>query len=833
MHEAPREKDDLVAKPELSDEGSVNDVDERRSTIDFLESNGFLKTVGNATVLNIERLTAYTKEIHEKQKGFHRPLPPSTRKVLDTLLTGQYVQEVTDGSGRIGPERPAFSLPTGKEAALRGVFDNDGLIEIEDFATFAPWGKVLTLADGSEFSYAELMVAKKLRELKATRGEDGVLMIFDSARDKYRPFSNTLFYELSGIEPKIRESEDNNLLEDEKQQTKKPISMRVNGILFASKFLPNLIKAGVLKPEDFSVSSKFKMAELFRVDDAHFGSKTSGYVYFNSGEAGGAKYYLGRNRIVGTDIQITQNAFCRKLDTGLIGVFDKLHGREVLLAYFPLLSESELREVRERYVSEKNPADTSKSVLASRTLVSGNEMEQRVRTYKITDFIPQRIDETAEQYAERVSKFSDVSFVTKTFSNFFREAGLGVHKLPWREQLIIADTILSADIDRDNLLNFAKKYGLAGLRTFLSMEYDKKIRDKIIALGDKLPREQAMKIFEKYAEIVDGLSVINTIAPEMKDRSEIIRQAEDNLLRRGKKVIEDFTLKCADSRGGKPDPNCGDIEGSLARISAENQVLLSVFKATQKTDPWLTFEKFKDVSFGQEFVGELSEEDTASMKRIYAENYKSTPKFQQRLLTNFDKIIADKEQPIQITRHKGKLVGFYLYTPRQDGSVELRCFNMDPVYAGGGFGKAMMNQEVERMAHDRIIHATCTAQLPISSEYIESGFVAVGHGQADEINYLEIVRNDRRRYFSDQEYLSRDFVELLDGKDRFEEDGRLVVASEDVTRLPFDICGKKSNGRVWVLTRYIRPKAEDHNTKTILVFYAINEDDLQIYKRWQ
>jgi hypothetical protein len=59
---------------------------------------------------------------------------------------------------------------------------------------------------------------------------------------------------------------------------------------------------------------------------------------------------------------------------------------------------------------------------------------------------------------------------------------------------------------------FSKKYGSAGLRTFLSLEHaGKKFGEKILDMSETLPKEQAESIFGGYGKLIDASSRVRAI----------------------------------------------------------------------------------------------------------------------------------------------------------------------------------------------------------------------------------------------------------------------------------------------------------------------------------
>lgn len=795
----------------------------------FLEKEGVIgESEGIIELRNPSKLS--TKELHERAGLVHiatvkgKQLKLYSNGIIDFLLETEV--KVPNGKGQL---QPAVLLPKDRQSALNGDWNNNGVLDISKVRASNPWSKIIRLADGSELSYAELAIAKKLRDLRAKRNEQGELEIFDAKKNKYVPFSARSFVELSGINPCVTKRE---LTEKSDrppgQKVEGRLQFRTSGALFSEKYLPNLMRDGVLRITDFSISAFGQSAELFRQNDKKFGG-TNPYVYFANGKDVGARYYLGRTMIVGTETPITNDIVARQLDGQTVGIVDKSFGKRRLIYKFDLLSEEEAAQYHEILRQKFQGGDPNYKWLAMNTQVGGGVMKERIKEYKITDFVKQKNGEMAGNYAERVSRLSDVAFVTEKLQGFFRKAEIGLHRFPWRDQLLIAD-IVSVEKDETRLQNFAKKYGVSGLKTFLSLEFGRDIGKKILELGEILPEEQARLLFEKYAEVVSALSDLEGLIPEKERTPELVKEAEENLLRRARKIIEDFAeaQKRASKEGKVLDSE--ETAAQLSRISKENQSTLSVFKALQSENPWLTFKNFKDVQFGEEFIFDLEGEELKRMIEIYEKNYENTPRFQRKLIKNFGEIISKLSQPIQIIRYRGRIVGFYLYTPRKDGSLDFRCFNIDPAFAGGGFGKAMMNQELRERAFDNVVHATCTAESPIASEYIESGFVGIGYEKVDEINSLEIVRCDRRDFFSAKDPLvpnHQEFENLLEGKNEYKDDKYYIVSGETVDGLPFDMAGKEDGDSVFVLARYFRP--DKQNKKYILVFERTDRETLKDY----
>jgi hypothetical protein len=164
-------------------------------------------------------------------------------------------------------------------------------------------------------------------------------------------------------------------------------------------------------------------------------------------------------------------------------------------------------------------------------------MRSRMKQYDVTNVIPKREDESAEEYGKRISDLSDFEYVARKFQGFFAEAEIGVHKLPWSEQLILANAI-SEERDRDRLLGFAKKYGVEGLRTFLAMDYDPELGQDILTMSEEFEQDVNRDIFGAYNRLVDQANELSRVVR----KSDLFAEVELD-----EQVLEDFIPQFTES----------------------------------------------------------------------------------------------------------------------------------------------------------------------------------------------------------------------------------------------------------------------------------------------
>lgn len=456
------------------------------------------------------------------------------------------------------------------------------------------------------------MAAQLLGNLKARRTPEGELEIWN--KGAYEKFSAQKFSQLSQHKPALDESG-------------KRYSFESNTIAFVQKFAPHLLAEGILRREDFKILGSSSTAEIFSTHERSLKPKTPTVMF--TGEAGKpVSYYIGREKITGTDYPIdSHKTKVVLLDEKLAGIVDEFHGKRELKYIFPLLNSEETEAVREQ-VMQKMQSEGKKlenSAIAARTVVTGPEMRRRLQEYKITSFLPKRADETPEEYAERISRLSDAGFVTGTFRSFFTEAGLGVHRLPWSEQLVLASAILQ-EKNPQRLLDFAKKYGMNGVRAFLSLDYDHRLGPKILNLGETLEPPLSARIFDKYAEIVDASNRIEEyVAAYYRQRGEFdqsrVAEIRDRLLRRGKDLLVYFSDSL--SKPGMTEKNAiahsTEVIDRLEHIQTEILLFASTFK-TASQDNTLEFDDIRDTELVSKDSSELVETEKREMIRIFEAN---------------------------------------------------------------------------------------------------------------------------------------------------------------------------------------------------------------------
>ena len=136
---------------------------------------------------------------------------------------------------------------------------------------------------------------------------------------------------------------------------------------------------------------------------------------------------------------------------------------------------------------------------------------------------------------------------------------LNLKEIPVKEQVYFLTNITQKTNENIKpVQDFAKNFGEAGIRTFLSIEQgSKEMGDKILELGEKLEPEVAKKVFAKYGEIIDTAESVGQNLEKMLPNKNTwgldkeIDEIKKSLLLRAKDLLVAFY--------GKKDVNSDEL----------------------------------------------------------------------------------------------------------------------------------------------------------------------------------------------------------------------------------------------------------------------------------
>ena len=798
---------------------SLNENIRRLKILKSLEDGGVIEINDGAIVLDPIRISEWKTQLYNEHSWSF-----ATNEMILALngLRGYSRKEFDEnksGDKKGAPLRDLVAIPESAQALPEFIKESrDSIANIWDFGRLHDWEMKIKARNGKdELTMFELRVAVAIfGELRGRRDERGRLMIYDDARKQERPFSPNLFRKLTKTNFSISAGHGNK---------KREISFSGSPMVFVSKYGQNLLKTGLLKKEDFRMNSGSSTSELFDLERYQLIPGRSNYVLLRGRGGHSARYYVGKTKVVGTEIPISENIAIVKLDPETAGVVENRLGVLKLLCVIALFSPEEVQKrrenVRQEYIT-KHHRQLAPMELTARTAFNGGDVESRVSKYDITKYIPQRDGESAADYGRRIDDLQNVDFVIKTSRDFFSSVNIGIHNLPWSEQLVLANAIFEAP-SPEKLKEFALQYGKNGVRTFLSLDYRKDLGHKIVELGNALEPKAASEIFAKYGQIIDATHDVEAyITEHFSDQATmneaVVARITENLLRRAKDLLVHFADALAEARRRGSALDTDSVLRELSNVRTETLLFLSSFKTLRSQGVNLDFEAIKDVEFYSTSGPTLSEDDLRRMEEIYAKNYADVPALRDELLAIFKNSAKNKSAEFYILRYKGDIIGFARFDDEGEGKMHFSSFNVDTQFRGSAIGGVILEKTVDLKARDHVLSADCRVMTDIGSHYIETGFVAKRLYDYKGEPCLAIERNDAAPYRA-RSLSEKEIVHLCESG-VCESDGMIITSSEN--KNPDELELNRLNGGGFVLTRFFA----FNKKKWYCVFEKANEATL-------
>lgn len=330
---------------------------------------------------------------------------------------------------------------------------------------------------------------------------------------------------------------------------------------------------------------------------------------------------------------------------------------------------------------------------------------------------------------------------------------IGLDQLSLKEQFYFFNFIKDLKMNEAKTTKeFTDKFKIDGLRTFLSIEQGgKEMGDKILTLGEKLPEESARVLFAKYGEIIDEVENIGGyIERSMKGKVSplIIEKAKENLLIKGKDLLNSYAVKAGICKGEECVDIGKELEEKLSNIKASLILFASACKSLSENGS-LSLEDLANTQL--EIVrGSMDEKTQEEMKRIFKEN---RPNYSKPLLddvsSEFENNLKNTKdnQTFYILKNNGDITSFMRLDEEKDGSVYGASFNVRTELRGSTIGSELLKEIIEKESITRPFKIICYEKNPMLEKYQSNfGFEIVGtienyHGTGEK--FYEMVRNPR------------------------------------------------------------------------------------------
>ena len=306
------------------------------------------------------------------------------------------------------------------------------------------------------------------------------------------------------------------------------------------------------------------------------------------------------------------------------------------------------------------------------------------------------INETEEQNIKDYSIFLN----EKVQLVFKKEFGLPLSELSLQEQLALIGYFKNSTNENVAIKKeFAKKYGVDGLRTFLSIEQEKKgenMGDKILALGEKLPKEVAEQVFKKYGEIINITTKVQEILGEILPQNIIentqkeIFEIKESLLTRAKNLLVNFYENKEDTSE--------KLLKDLERYETEVLLYADTYKKLKESGKDIKLEDIKNTK-----IEILSQEEKRGIANelwditIANRPFIKDPGEIEKRKKVFFSTIENNNSDFYILKHGKSVISFCSFTPDENDNICIESLNTNTEAKGSSIGSEFLPAVLEKV----------------------------------------------------------------------------------------------------------------------------------------
>ncbi len=335
------------------------------------------------------------------------------------------------------------------------------------------------------------------------------------------------------------------------------------------------------------------------------------------------------------------------------------------------------------------------------------------------------------------------------FSDPIRKAveedlGFSLGELSLREQWHYFAALHGKTVTESGVVNnFARSFGVDGLRTFLVTANDENLREAVFTLAKDVPEIDAKKVFEAYGKLIAGIDTMG----EYLQRSFGVsgKDAVQNIVSRRLDKARDLLRKAHEYKD-TPDA----LLRLVGSVRSETQLLAESFKFL-KGGGELKLENLPEsaeLSFDSGDGSILSANDVARVGYLIKDALPDeTERYVQATIDGFGKATQSPDTTFFALRHKGAIVCLVRFDESQktDGNKEfyIGSFYSDSNYGGGKLGEALFEAAMHtKRTEGASFSLHCRPDTPIARKYLDWGFIADSSQSAS--NNLGFVWHMRR-----------------------------------------------------------------------------------------
>ena len=685
----------------------------KEKVINMLKEVGVVEEIDGVIIVDMKRLqdgefgTKKEGDIFRTKKSRVKFTPANIYKLLgDTEVISKSDYNTAIQKGVIPKSKKLFNIPENTEEAfdINNIKEKDYYLDAWEMYQNVPWKNLdITTKSGDKINAREMYLAVKIfRDLHGQRGDDGVLRIFDDKKGEFVKISSQKL-----VDDKIKGS-----------------FKSVRTVLAES--CPNLLANGAVKFDDFEIITNSESGSIFRKEFASINSERPFTAMINT-----VNYYIGRKFFIHEEEKIPiENIKVAPLSESTGGIIRLYEGREELIYTFKLLNDEEKQEKRDKIEQKHGKGNLTENQISARVSVGKKELTPLIKKYSPTEIVPKREGENAEEYANRIARLPDYGYVQGVTKRFSEKIGVGIHNLDWRDQLQIATMEYESGVlSRSNKLNqFADKYKLNGLRTFLSLEQDVKMGGRILSIGEKLDQKSADTVFKKYSELVDAANNIENYLMEEFGESNPnrVRNIVESMLLKGKAVLVMF----ANEENIKPEQVIKRLENIVINTDIFG-LLLQEMKNDGGGEHLEIIEKL-DISsvynLDEETIHKVVGMAQNSWKQNVSENGVEQD-FADIVTEGLRKDLLNQggNTETYIIKYKDDPIGMIRFKTVNENILEIQSVNVHSKLKGVDIGKTLF-RIIEKKAKEKTLQLNVLLKNQVSCHYIgQLGFQGYGY----------------------------------------------------------------------------------------------------------
>jgi len=305
-----------------------------------------------------------------------------------------------------------------------------------------------------------------------------------------------------------------------------------------------------------------------------------------------------------------------------------------------------------------------------------------------------------------------------------KKFGIEMKNLSLSEQFRFLQYIKNHTVDEMKPVEkLIQTFGIAGARTFLSIEQGgKKMGNKILDLGEKLPKESAEVLFKTYGDMIDASDeVVGLLKNKLGEKvtPEIINKVKESLLLNGKNLLERYAKQAQTCEGIDCETLGQELKERLS-LAKKSVFTFSYACKTLVERGKFSFEDFKKAKLSYD-QSPIPEEMRAKIIAMHTENTKQYPDKLKNLwrgtlkdgLNN-----PDENQLIVSASYEDEVVSGMRVIKQPDGSWYGASFNVNPTVQGSRIGTELFKKVILDLAQDKPFIADCYSKNPMLETYL-------------------------------------------------------------------------------------------------------------------